>query len=254
MQNFSSQLFTYTAMISVAIILGGFLPVWVERIRRHLHVILSFSAGLMLSATLLHLIPESFELLHGAGGLGAAPAVLAGFVFLYLIEKVVTVHLCEILECEAHTLGVSAVIGITAHALTDGIALGSGLMVSQLGFIMFIIIFFHKLPEAFALSAILIHEKQSKARIIFFNALLVAMVPLGAILVKSLSHFVEPSGQTVAGYALAFSAGTFLHISLSDLLPHVHEHAEKQTPILVSFLTGVLLMYAVEVLLGGHAH
>ena len=47
------------------------------------------------------------------------------------------------------------------------------------------------------------------------------------------------------GNALAFSAGTFLHVSLSDLLPHVHEHAEKQAPIVVSFVLGLVSMYAV---------
>jgi zinc and cadmium transporter len=169
--------------------------------------------------------------------------VLAGFLVLYLFEKFVTVHICEALECEVHAMGISAVIGISAHALTDGIALGSGLLVSQLGFVVFLTIFFHKLPEAFVLTTILLHESQGKIRIIALNLLLIAMVPLGALLVHGL---IGANNVRFAGMALAFSAGTFLHISLSDLLPHVHEHAERQYPIYISFLAGLLAMFLLD--------
>src|SRR5262249_13741546 len=136
--------------------------------------------------------------------------VLAGFLFLYLFEKFVTVHICEALECEVHqTVGIAAAVGISAHALSDGVALGSGLLVSELGFVVFLTIFFHKLPEAIALTTVLLHEKHGKARIIVFNLIVIAMVPIGALLV----HLFAGSGNVrFAGMALAFSAGTFLHI------------------------------------------
>jgi zinc and cadmium transporter len=157
------------------------------------------------------------------------------------------------LECEVHKLGVSAAVGICAHSLTDGIALGSGLLisgVSELGFVVFLTIFFHKLPEAFALTTVLVHESQSRSRIVAFNLLLILMVPLGAVLVRSFGG-VHPE---ITGAALAFSAGTFLHVSLSDLLPHVHEHAERQWPIVVSFVLGLAAMWAVELFVHRHGH
>ncbi len=239
MNHFWANLFFYSGMISVSVVIGSLISFSLSSARKYLHFLLSFSAGLMLGATIIHLIPESFELI----GKESSIWVLAGFVFLYLIEKFVTVHICETLECEAHTLGIAAVVGISLHSFTDGIALGSGLIVSRIGLIIFLTIFFHKLPEAFALTAILVHEKHNRLRLLLFNILLIAMVPLGALLMHG---FAGPNNLRFAGVALAFSAGTFLHISLSDLLPHVHEHAERQFPIFLAFLVGLLGMVGLE--------
>ena len=239
METFWGTLSVYSGMISTSVVAGGLIPLFLSWTRKQLHLLLSLSAGLMLGATLIHLLPSSFELI----GKEAPLWVLGGFLFLYVFEKFVTVHICETLECDVHPMGLSAVIGISAHALTDGIALGSGLLVSRLGFVVFLTIFFHKLPEAFALTTILIHESQGRARIVFLNLLLIAMVPLGALLVHGV---IGSENIRFAGIALAFSAGTFLHISLSDLLPHVHEHAERRYPIYISFLAGLLAMFVLH--------
>ena len=247
MESFWKDLSLYSGMISTSVVAGGIVPVFVQWSRKQLHLMLAFSAGLMLGATLIHLLPAAFELV----GETAPFWVLAGFLFLYVFEKFVTLHICETFECEVHPMGIAAVIGISIHALTDGIALGSGLLVSELGLVVFLTIFFHKLPEAFALTTILINEAQKRNRIIFFNLLLIAMVPLGALLV----HLVVGAGNVrFAGIALAFSAGTFLHVSLSDLLPHVHEHAEKRLPVALAFLVGVGAMIALEKVLQHSGH
>lgn len=242
MESFLGNLALYSGMISTSVVAGGIVPLLLSWTRERLPLFLSFSAGLMLGATLIHLLPASFELM----GKEAPFWVLAGFLFLYLFEKFVTVHICEALDCEVHTMGIAAIVGISAHALTDGIALGSGLLVSRLGFVVFLTIFFHKLPEAFALTTILLHETQGKYRIVFFNLLLIAMVPVGALLVR---FFIGPDNLRFVGLALAFSAGTFLHISLSDLLPEVHKYAERRQLIFVAFLTGLGAMFLLERLL-----
>ncbi len=234
--NFWGTLTLYSSMITAAVVAGGALSAGLSWNRRHLHMLLSCSAGLMLGATVLHLIPESFFIL----GKESAIWILAGFLFLFVIEKFLTIHICELFECEVHSMGMSAVVGLSAHALTDGIALGSGLAFDQMGLVVFLSIFFHKLPEAFALTAILLHDaKRKRSHILFFNFLLVALVPLGAALVHLGVGF---SDMRIAGIGLGFSAGTFLHVSLSDLLPHVHEHAERKLPVVVAFLIGLLLM------------
>ncbi len=241
MQSFWNNLLLYSGLISVSVVIGGVVPLFLSQVRRHLHFLLALSAGLMLGATLIHLLPASFELI----GKQASLWVLIGFLFLNLFEKFVTVHICQTIECEIHPMGMAAVVGLSAHALTDGIALGSGLLVTKLGFVVFLTILFHKLPEAFAFTTILLHEKQRKAKILFYNLLLIAMVPVGAILV----HFLAgPDNSHFTGIVLGLSAGTFLHISLSDLLPHLHEHGERQSVLFVSFLIGIGLMYLLDLM------
>ncbi len=246
MNSFWSDLGVYSGMISTSVIAGGIVPVFLSWTRKYVHYLLAFSAGLMLGATLIHLFPAAVGIL----GESASLWVLGGFLFLYVFQKFLTVHICEMLECEVHSMGISATIGICAHSLTDGIALGSGLLVSELGFVVFLTIFFHKLPEAFALTTVLLHERHARSRIILLNVVLILTVPLGAVLVRSFGA-VHPQ---FIGAALAFSAGTFLHVSLSDLLPHVHEHAERQWPIVVSFLLGLAAMWGVELFVHQHGH
>ncbi|MFO1518762.1 MAG: ZIP family metal transporter [bacterium] len=210
-------------------------------------LLLSLAAGLMLGSSFFHLIPESFDLI----GPHASFYVLLGLLFLYFFEKFITVHICEIetdAHCEVHKkLGVSAFIGLFLHALTDGVALGVGLLIPKLGLVVFLAIFFHKAMEAFSLTSILLHEHKSKGRILLANFALLMAIPLGALLSFL---FVGGNNPRMAGIALAFSAGTFLHVSLSDLLPEVHRHSNLKNKAFAFFVLGLGLMFALERYLG----
>lgn len=243
MENFLTPLLLYSGVLAGAVVTGGMIPLYFKKTREHLHFLLSFSAGLMLGAAFIHLLPESFALM----GVAASYWALAGFLFLYAFERFVTVHICEALDCEVHTVGIAAIVGLSAHALGDGIALGSSLLVSKLGLIVLVTIFFHKLPEAFSLTSILLHAEHGKMRIVLFNLLLILMVPLGGFLIHWMTDGVD---SLMVGRALAFSAGTFFHISVSDLLPEVHQHPEKRYGIFASFVVGLLLMYVLKVVMG----
>lgn len=264
MTDFFRDIALYSGMIGVSVMIGGLIPLFFSWSRRQLHILLAFSAGMMLAVTLIHLLPTAFEILGGAES-GAALYVLAGFLFLYLLDKFVTMHICEAFECDVHSIGPSAFVGMTAHAITDGVALGSGLLIDQvaqhahggmgrlgglsgLGLVLFLTIFFHKLPESFSLTTILMHEsRMNRGKIFFFNLLMIVTIPLGA----SLSLFFVGDGATAfPGIALAFSAGVFLHMSLSDLLPHVHEHAEAKMPVVISFLVGLASVIGIDRWLG----
>lgn len=230
----------YFALITGAVLLGGILPVFRHWDEGKLPLFLSLSAGLMLGTSFLHLIPRSFELLGSASGL----FVLLGLLFLYLFEKFITVHICEADTCEVHKLGISAFIGLFLHALTDGLALGAGLLVPRLAFIVFVAIFAHKMMEAFSLTSILIHSRKSRLQIIAANGALLLAIPLGAFL--AYLWVGSTQNQKMAGMALAFSAGTFLHVALSDLLPEVHRHNKLKNQAIVFFMVGLTLMLFLE--------
>lgn len=239
MDSFGGSLLVYSLAISASVATGGLIPMALAWTKQHLPILLSFSAGLMLGTVMIHLLPEAYAII----GKEAHIAALAGFIFLYTFEKFVTVHICEALDCEVHTIGVAAIVGLSIHSLTDGIALGSGLLIPSLGFIVFLTIFFHKLPEAFALTSILLHENYRARKILLMNGLLIVTVPLGALLVFATAAH---GGSRLTGLALAFSAGTFLHISLSDLLPEVHKYATRKTIIFVAFLAGMTVTYFLQ--------
>lgn len=235
MPAFYTQLTLYAAAIAGAVAVGGLFPMRLRWVRNHLPALLSFAAGVMLGASFLHLLPAAYE----AAGDSAATWILIGFLFLYAFEKFVTVHICEALDCEVHSIGMSAFIGLAIHALTEGVALGAGMLTAGVGWIVLMSIFLHKLPAALALTSILLHENYRQRTIFTLQSIFFLMVPLGAVLVHRLFAM---EGAHFLGAALGFSTGTFLHISLSDLLPEVHRSKYRKTWAFTTFLFGLAIM------------
>lgn len=236
--SFTLSIVLYFILLLGAVFVGGILPAIQHWNPKRVPLLLSLSAGLMLGSAFIHLIPESIDLI----GQKTGPYVLAGLLFLYFFEKFITVHLCEAdSSCEVHKkIGLSAFIGLFLHSLTDGVALGASLTIPNLGLVVFIAIFLHKSMEAFSLTSILQHERKSKLNMIASNFALLMAVPVGALISYL---YVGMHNSHWAGIALAFSAGTFLHISLSDLLPEVHRHSALKNRAIFFFILGLITMY-----------
>lgn len=239
--NFTLTIFVYFMLLLGAVLAGGILPALKHWNPKRVPLLLSLSAGLMLGSAFIHLIPESIELIGPQSGI----YVLAGLLFLYFFEKFITVHLCETdSSCEVHKkIGLSAFMGLFLHSLTDGIALGVSLTIPNLGIVVFIAIFLHKAMEAFSLTCILQHEHKSPANMILSNIALLLAVPAGAFFSYL---WLGADNSNLAGIALAFSAGTFLHISLSDLLPEVHRHSSIKNQAMLFFILGLICMFGLS--------
>ena len=140
-----------------------------------------------------------------------------------------------------HVVGWSSFFGLTIHSLTAGLALGAGMAVPEMSFLVFLAIVLHKLPESFSLSCILLQAKFEKKRIIKILMLYSFVVPLGALIAYNI--FTSLS-STVLGWMLAFAGGTFLHIAADDLLPSMHTTEQNRNATLFAFLVGVVLVWA----------
>jgi zinc and cadmium transporter len=272
----------YTVAILAGALAGGSLPLLGKIGRSDLG--LSFSAGVMLGAAFFHMLPEAVE---GAGA-AAAPFVLVGFLVLYLLERFVLVHICaepgpnarlstpegataaaaahvhadgevhahahvhlpDAAMCDVHTLGLAAFAGMSAHTLVDGFALGAATVDPQLGVLVFLAILAHKIPNSFSLSTILRAEGYSRGKALAMNAAFALMVPLGAgiyLVVNELVHV-----ETFTSYALAASAGTFLHLSFSDILPDLHRRGGSKWQLSGALVVGLGVMWSLRLL--RHAH
>jgi zinc and cadmium transporter len=257
----------YTGAILLGALAGGALPLFATFRRSDL--LLSFSAGVMLGAAFFHMLPEAVE----RGGSAVVPFVVFGFLVLYLLERFVLVHVCaepgpnrrlstagaplphhddehdhehhghpdpDGTGCDVHTLGVAAWIGMSAHTLVDGFALAAASVTPQLGLLVFIAILAHKVPNSFSLSAILLSEGYSRGKAVAMNAAFALMVPAGAGLYVFLHQLVPVEKFTAV--ALAASAGTFLHLSLSDILPDLHRRGISRWRLSAALVVGVAVM------------
>lgn len=243
---------SYSLIITLGA-LAGALVVVLTQARAWLVTLLAFAAGVMLGAAFFHLLPEAYE----GAGFWAFVLVPAGFVALLVLERYVLTHACEEPpDCPEHThkhgLGLAAFIGLSLHTLFDGVALGSAVR-EGVGSMAMLAIVSHKVPASLSLASILKAEGRRAGSILGLALLYGLMVPVGAVLYFALDAVVKL--EALAPRALAFSAGTFLYVAASDLLPQVRRHGQgQQGRNLVAMGVGLALMLALAQVTRHGAH
>jgi ZIP family zinc transporter/zinc and cadmium transporter len=207
-----------------------------------LKAFLAFGAGFLLAAGLLAMVPESFELL----GHSAAMFILAGYLLTHLFEHTMVPHLHfgEETHGESEALGgrsfAASVVGLLVHSFFDGVAIGSGFAVSSgLGWLLFLAIALHKLPDGFTLASVALASGQS-SRTATLSVLALAAATVAGTLLMSVA-------TAQAGHALALAAGVAIYVAATDLMPEVNRERGKRWSLL-SF-AGVLAFYLTELLL-----
>lgn len=234
----------YSSLIAFAALGSAAIPVAFPILREKTNLLLSFAAGVMLGAAFFHMLPEAVE----EGGLQALPWMLVGFVCLYLLERYVLIHWCKEADgCEVHagdghghgTVGLAALLGLSIHTLADGFALGAAVD-GGVGASVFLAILFHKVPNSFSLASILLHEKTATRRTVVYVVIFALTLPLGSLLYFLLSGMT--GHEAFGAIALAFSAGTFLHLAASDLIPDLHRHREQRLALSIALVAGIALM------------
>ncbi|OGD56388.1 hypothetical protein A2V71_04565 [Candidatus Berkelbacteria bacterium RBG_13_40_8] len=228
----------YGTLAGLATILGMYLVLAKEAwARKNTIYLVSFSAGVLLSVTFMHLIPEAQEL-----DKNALLWLLGSFVFFYIVEHGIILHACQEGECEVHPIDTIALLGIGFHSLLDGVVIGVGFGVSfSLGILATMSVLLHELPEGITTIAILLHSGYKREKAVFYSYLVAIATPFGAIL----SFFlVKNIASNILGILLAVAAGSFLYVAASDLIPEIHKKSKVLNIVLLIF--GIILPFLVE--------
>ncbi|MDH4263637.1 MAG: ZIP family metal transporter [Spirochaetia bacterium] len=203
------------AAICLVSFLGGLLPLLYHKIHDLIPYFISFASGILISAALFRLLPESIEIIGKYTGF----PMLVGFIVFYFPQKYVITDACDIDAADLSRLGMLTFLGIGFHSFTDGIGVGaaeSGKILSHISFA----VIAHKIPDALALSIILISLGIKKSQVIFYLAIFSFTTPFGALLTNSL---LTKNSMDWVGYATGFSAGNFLAIAFGDILKKINE-------------------------------
>ncbi len=245
------------AAIVFVSLLGGALPLATVLTHTRLQVYLSLAAGTMLGAAFFHMLPEAVEL----GSPGVLRTAAIGLLTLFFLERFFSFHQHEAGDDEDghphdhnHAPGLhwrAAAIGLAVHTLISGIALGSAasadiardssLGAGTLG--VFLASLLHKPADALTIVSLMLRAGVSKPTTHLVNFAFSLMVPLGMVVfLVGTRWFGAEESITVTAHALAFSAGTFLCISLSDLLPELQFHTHDRIKLSLALLAGFLLM------------
>jgi zinc and cadmium transporter len=147
----------------------------------------------------------------------------------------------------------STAIGLAVHSLVGGVALASAVAAdyevrSRLGAAglgVFVATLVHKPADALTITALMMRAGAVRWFAHLINLGFALMIPAGVVLFSVGMGGIRPSASAAwtAG-ALAFSAGTFLCIALSDLLPELQFHSHDRFKLSAALLAGLALMAA----------
>ena len=223
---------------------GGSLPLAHRNLGdRGISLLVAFSAGVLLSAGINDMFPESYKLASGSAVIG----VSAGFVLLYLSEKVTMVHACREQGCRVHPFGFFALAGIGFHTALDGFSIAvSGKAQASLGLVVAFAVLAHSFPSGVSVAGVMLSCGYKRSRAWWVLVILAVQAVIGAI---AGLLFAEASDRAL-GIGIGLSAGTFLYISTSDLLPIAHETNWRDYGVPLAFAFGFALMLAAALALG----
>ena len=222
-------------------IFGGAIIVQRHWDRSYLRYFVAIGAGFMLATALVEMVPESLE----RRGRQAAILVIVGYLIIHFFEHTVTPHFHFGEETHHDEFihshkGYSVLLGLIIHTFFDGIAIASGFLVSNaLGWLIFLAIFLHKIPEGFTVSSVMLASGRSRGIAWGASIVLGASTLAGVLTMALFRHHVS------AGLPLA--AGVTIYVAASDLMPEVNKEPAVKMALLV--FVGAALFFLFEHLL-----
>ncbi len=231
---FLSVLLGLTA--AVANVFGGAIIVQKNWERSYLRYFVALGAGFMLATSIVEMVPASVAM----RGKTAAFLVLLGYLIIHFFEHTVTPHFHFGEEThrdefvQAHK-SYSVLMGLMIHTFFDGIAITSGFLVSDwLGWIIFLAVFLHKIPEGFTVASVMLASGRSRGTAWGASILLGAATVAGVLTMAVFRHAVS------AG--LPLSAGVTIYVAASDLVPEVNKEPGVRMALLVFIGVGCLFV------------
>ena len=189
--------------------------------------LVSYAVGSLLGLSLLHLVPEALETLPAERALGA---LLLGILSFFMLEKLVLWRHCHgTHECEVHSSAASLVlIGDAFHTFIDGAIIAAATLTSPwLGVTTALAAAAHEIPQELGDAAILLKAGYGRLQALTLNLLSGLGGLVGAVFVYVALNQVP----TVLPYVIAFAAGSFLYVAMSDLIPSLHQGHIEVNPI-----------------------
>ena len=221
-----------------------------EVMKKMLFILVGLAAGTLIGDAVIHLIPEALEKIGDERAFGLA--LLAGVVVFFILEKYLRWHHAhhgaeeeheteEVLHHPKH-LAPMVLFADGIHNLLDGAVIAAGFLISPIvGFATVVAVFLHEIPQEIADYALLVHSGFSRTKALFFNFLSALTAFLGAGLLLLLHSTFE----LVGAFAGAFTAGAFIYIAATDLIPELHKTkgAMRGAIELSAFIIGIAIMF-----------
>ena len=200
---------------------------------------LAFASGVMLSISIIELLPESYKLLNIY--LNSFSCILIVLCFL-CIGSIITFYIHRKLEGKGsnlYNIGLISMIAIILHNIPEGmityIATASDL---KLGISLTLAIMFHNIPEGISISIPIYYATKKKSRAVICTLISALSEPLGAFLTHI--FFKNYINNVILSILYAIIAGIMINIAIYELLPESLSYKKKKNTYFL-LIIGILI-------------
>lgn len=239
---------TYTllsvVLVSLISFVGAFaLFVKAQVLDKGVFLLVALAIGALLGDVFVHIIPEAYE--GTIDPTHVSLGIIAGILIFLVLEKALHWHhhTHEHAREHEHPVGNMVLVGDGVHNFIDGIIIAGSYMVSvEVGIATTIAVILHEIPQEIGNFGVLLHAGFSKWKALWYNFLSALTAILGAIVAFVLTETTD----TFSSWLLPITAGGFIYIALSDLMPILNKHKSLRSSVLevLMILLGVFAMLA----------
>lgn len=212
---------------------------------------LPFGAGALLAAAFFDLLPEAFKL---GDPRSLLLWTLAGFTLFFVLERSSSwfhhhhAHQLESTQYKNAQQRRLIVVGDIMHNAIDGFTIGAAFLVSiPTGIITTFAVSAHEIPKELGTFAMLLSRGWKDKIVIIANI----ATALATIVTALIIFFLGSSNHLPVGPLLAVTAGFFIYVAASDIIPDIHEQSHRNGTIQeIMLVAGIIIVGTVITLLG----
>ncbi len=236
-----------TTLVSLISLIGVFTLVLKESLLQQiLFGLIGFSAGALIGGAFLHLLPEA---LTKTSSDFVFASLIFGLVLFFMLERYLHWRHCHAEgTCQIHPVTYLNLIGDGFHNFLDGMVITAAFLSSfKLGLVTTLAVIFHEIPQELGDFGVLVYGGFSKQKALLYNFISALTAILGAVT----AYFIADIAAGFSNFILPMTAGGFIYIAASDLIPEIHKEKDlkRSTLALVAFLIGIGFMVLARVIL-----
>lgn len=235
-----------TFIVCLISLIGVFtLSVRDKLLQKILFPLIGFSAGALIGGAFLHLLPEAVQ--KSKSDIVFYYLIL-GIVLFFLMERYLHWRHCHEGKCDVHAFTYLNLIGDGFHNFIDGAVIAASFTVSiKLGLVTTLAIILHEIPQELGDFGVLVYGGFTKQKALLFNFISALTAMLGALV----GYFISGFASGFSNFILPLTAGGFIYIATSDLIPEIHKESNlrRSTSAFIAFLFGIIFMALAKQLL-----
>ncbi|MDD5661791.1 MAG: ZIP family metal transporter [Candidatus Omnitrophica bacterium] len=235
-----------TFFISIISLIGVItLAIKDKLLHKIIFYLLGFSAGALIGGAFLHILPEAIERLNATV---VFYYTILGIVLFFLMERYFHWRHCHEGHCSIHAFTYLNIAGDAVHNFFDGIMIAVSFTVSfSMGLATTAAIILHEIPQELGDFGVLVYGGFTRKKALLFNFISALTAVLGALT----GYFIADVAHGFTSFVMPLTAGGFIYIATSDLIPEIHKeiNQKKATLAFVAFLCGIIFMGLVKQLL-----